>query len=417
MADPQMAEASYSYRPHVLSAKRLYRLEPDRLVWSTDRRHGHVAYSDVEQMRVFKARFLGSATTYWNCVLLPRSGGKIRLGAADRVGLRAVEDRSDSYFPFVRELEARVAAANPQLRVVAGQTWLNRLEAIGGWIVVVLIRIVRRLDRERTARAAGWLLRKVGPWLRGHRTAAQQLALAYPGKPPAEVEKILSGMWDNLGRVAAEYAHLDRIWDLDIDRSEQGQIVADAATIEHCRQVRNRQGPVLLFGAHIGNWEVSALGANVYAPDVTVIYKAPRIAAVADELIKLRRSSGALLYSADPTTALKIKDSLKRGHVVGMLIDQHYADGVEVTMFNRACRINPLFARFVRIFDCEFRGFYIERQPDGRFRLYLTEAIEPRRDATGRVDVAGTTQVIISTVEGWVRLHPEQWMWLQRRWR
>jgi KDO2-lipid IV(A) lauroyltransferase len=58
------------------------------------------------------------------------------------------------------------------------------------------------------------------------------------------------------------------------------------------------------------------------------------------------------------------------------------------------------------------------RQPDGNsFWGQLTEAIDPVRDADGRIEIAGTTQKITSVIEGWVREHPEQWLWLHRRWR
>ena len=43
--------------------------------------------------------------------------------------------------------------------------------------------------------------------------------------------------------------------------------------------------------------------------------------------------------------------------------------------------------------------------------------IEPVRDAGGRVDIKGTMQPITAVIEGWVRKHPEQWLWLHRRWR
>ena len=60
----------------------------------------------------------------------------------------------------------------------------------------------------------------------------------------------------------------------------------------------------------------------------------------------------------------------------------------------------------------------VVRLPDrNRFRVELTEAIEPVRDAEGKIDVAGTMQAITDVVEGWVREHPEQWLWLHRRWR
>jgi KDO2-lipid IV(A) lauroyltransferase len=57
------------------------------------------------------------------------------------------------------------------------------------------------------------------------------------------------------------------------------------------------------------------------------------------------------------------------------------------------------------------------RLPDHRFRAELTEEIEPARDAAGKIDIAGTMQIITSVIEGWVREHPEQWLWMHRRWR
>jgi KDO2-lipid IV(A) lauroyltransferase len=47
----------------------------------------------------------------------------------------------------------------------------------------------------------------------------------------------------------------------------------------------------------------------------------------------------------------------------------------------------------------------------------LTEEIRPVRDADGKIDIAGTMQVVTSVIEGWIREYPEQWLWLHRRWR
>ncbi len=415
MAEPSY---SYSYRPYALSPERLFRLQTDGLAWSMANRKGRLAYRDVKQVRIFKVRFLGSSATYWNIVLFSRSGGRIKLGAASRTGFKTIDDRTSAYLPFVGELQARLAAANPELHVETGRHWLNHFEAAAGHLVVGLFRVLRHVSLRWTADTAAWLLRRIGPRLRGHQTARTQLSIAFPEKSPAEVQQILSGMWDNIARVSAEYVHLDRIWDFKLDNPlQQGRIVVDDATVGRCQKLLHRRGPVLLFGAHLGNWEVSALAAQMFVPNVAVIFKAPRIATIANNLVKLRSSSGAVLLSADATTALKVRDALKRNQMVGMLVDEYYAGGIPVTMFNRPFKINPLFARFVRIFDCPFHGFYVARMPDGRLRLEVTDAVEPRRDAAGRVDVDGTMQAIASTIEGWVRTHPEQWFWMHRRWR
>jgi KDO2-lipid IV(A) lauroyltransferase len=114
---------------------------------------------------------------------------------------------------------------------------------------------------------------------------------------------------------------------------------------------------------------------------------------------------------------VRIADALKRGAHVGMLVDQYYVRGVEVTFFGRSTRANPLLARLAQHFHCPIHGARIIRLPDHRFRAEITEAIAPVRGADGKIDIAGTMQVITNVVEGWISEHPEQWLWLHRRWR
>jgi Kdo2-lipid IVA lauroyltransferase/acyltransferase len=101
-----------------------------------------------------------------------------------------------------------------------------------------------------------------------------------------------------------------------------------------------------------------------------------------------------------------------------MLVDQHESRGVDVTFFGRTCKANPLIAQLARHTNCFVRGLRVVRLPDGNhFRGELTEPLDLPRDAQGEVDIQGTMQLITSVIEGWVREHPEQWLWLHRRWR
>ena len=112
-----------------------------------------------------------------------------------------------------------------------------------------------------------------------------------------------------------------------------------------------------------------------------------------------------------------IEEALKAGLHVGMLVDQYLTNGVEVTFFGRKTKANPTLARLLRQVECPVHGVRMIRLPGQRFRGEITEELAPVRDASGRIDVQGTTQAITSVVEGWIREHPEQWLWLHRRWR
>ena len=75
-------------------------------------------------------------------------------------------------------------------------------------------------------------------------------------------------------------------------------------------------------------------------------------------------------------------------------------------------------AQLAQLTGLAIHGVRVVRQPDGHhFRVELTEEILPTRDAEGRIDIQGTMQTVTTIVEGWVREHPEQWLWLHRRWR
>jgi KDO2-lipid IV(A) lauroyltransferase len=114
---------------------------------------------------------------------------------------------------------------------------------------------------------------------------------------------------------------------------------------------------------------------------------------------------------------IRLARALEDNRHVAMLVDQHYVKGVDVVFFGRSCKANPLIAALARHVECPIHGTYIVREPGGHFRAYFTEEIAPVRDAEGKVDVQGTMQAITSVVEGWIREHPEQWLWLHRRWR
>ena len=113
----------------------------------------------------------------------------------------------------------------------------------------------------------------------------------------------------------------------------------------------------------------------------------------------------------------RLLEALQRGSHVAMLVDQYSVQGVPVTFFGRPTRANSLIARLARHIDCPIHGIRVVRYPGDRFQLRVTEALDAPRDETGKIDVKRTMQAITDVVEGWVREHPEQWLWVHRRWK
>jgi KDO2-lipid IV(A) lauroyltransferase len=413
-----MTDPTYAYRAHPFTSEKTFRLEPEGLTWTEGGRPRTLAFADLAAVKIYLERIPGSSASYWACVLYGRDGGRLKLGAAHRTGLFSVENRSAAYLPFIHAVTTRLDAVRPGLPHREHTSLLEKLETGVGLAGVGVLRLLRRFDLGRTAAAAGWLLRKVGPRLKGHRVAGEQLAMVFPEMTAAERAATLDGMWDNFGRLFVEYAHLERLWDYDWrDPRPNGRIAVDEATRATMLRLRDDPRAALMFTGHLANWEVVPLGAGTIGRDISVVFRAPRIGPFVREMIRARQAGGSQVIAAGPDTPLRIREALRQNRLVGMLVDQHYARGIDVTFFGRTCKVNPMLARFARLFDCPIYGARVVRLPDERFGFELVGPIEPPRDADGQVDIAATMQRITDMIEDWVRQHPEQWLWLHRRWR
>jgi KDO2-lipid IV(A) lauroyltransferase len=281
-----------------------------------------------------------------------------------------------------------------------------------GHVAVALIKALRGFDPDRMADRMGGLMRRIGPIMPEHKLGRANLAAAFPEKSAAEIDEILGGVWDNLGRLGAEVAHFQQIHERFAERVEFSE-----RTSQLYGQLRDDGKPGLIFAAHLANWEIPALGAKLHGLQSAVLYRAPSLRPVADFVRETRAASMGALIPSGIEAPVRLARVLEQGAHVGMLVDQHNSRGIETMFFGRPCKTHPLIALLARQFECPIHGVRMIRLPGHRFRGEITEAIVPPRDAEGRIDVAGTMQAITNVVEGWVREYPAQWLWLHRRWR
>jgi len=296
-----------------------------------------------------------------------------------------------------------------------GRSAKSAADAAAGMLLMLVLRAIRYFDRLWVSDAFAWIARTAGPWTREHRLGRANLAAAFPEKSPDEIERILRGVWDNLGRVVAEFAHLDRL--AVGDPFHLPYLHFDAVSARHFDRVRDDGKPALIFAAHLANWELPAIMSAAMGLDALVLYRRPNVGATAEAVMAIRRDSMGTLVPTDMNAPIRLARALENNRHVAMLVDQYYVKGVDVTFFGRRCKANPLIAALARHVECPIHGTRIVRQPGGHFQAYITDEIAPVRDADGKIDIQGTMQAITDVIEGWIREHPEQWLWLHRRWR
>ena len=291
--------------------------------------------------------------------------------------------------------------------------------ALGQRVVAGLMHLLfetsRIVGRSAASRFASDFLREFGPFVPEHALAAENLAAAFPEKSPEERAHILSGVWDNLARATIDYAFMkELVAAFDPERPTGGLI--EHTGIEHVYRLRDGGKAGIIFGAHYGNWELSAaIGRSLGVP-ITALYRPPRNPFVGAELER-RRYFVEKLVASNRGAALQVAGALMRGSHIGVIIDQRIAEGPAIRFFGRPALSNPIVGLLARHFECPVHGARSIRLPGGRFLAEMSPPLELPRDAKGRVDADATNRLVHGMIESWVREHPEQWLWVHDRWR
>ncbi|MFZ1962838.1 MAG: lipid A biosynthesis lauroyl acyltransferase [Roseiarcus sp.] len=283
-------------------------------------------------------------------------------------------------------------------------------------LAFVFVVVARLVPERAMVRAGGFLARHVGMWIpRRRQIGLRNLALAFPEKTEEERRKILAQSWDNMGRAAVEYLFIDRIWDFDSAAAKPGRIEIEG--LERFVRLATDDKPAIVLSAHLANWELPMVAASRHGLDAAALFVSPRNRWIGRLVAARRRPVMGELIASGPGALHRLAGVLEAGRHLGLLVDQYHRKGPKITMFGHPTAANPIFARLARQFECPVHMVRVVRLPGDRFRIELSEELDLPRDASGRIDVAAATQTVAVIIEGWVREHPGQWLWVHRRWR
>ncbi len=254
----------------------------------------------------------------------------------------------------------------------------------------------------------------IAPKTRRHRRAMKNLEKMMPEKTLEERKAIALGMWDNLGRVMAETMLLPRLLkDPSLIEFENPDLI---------ERYRDKIGTFVLTGPHMGNFELSILTANALNVRAIGVYRMvenPYVDRFLHSLIAPLYPGGLLASKGDEgfKTVKRITSYARSGGAVGMISDLVDWKGVQVPFFGHmmwAATAPAWLARRAGASLWVMRVLRIGKQ--SRFKIAIKELGVPHTDRPDE-DIRELTAAIHRQFEAWIREHPEQWMWSNKRWR
>lgn len=249
-------------------------------------------------------------------------------------------------------------------------------------------------------------------WPRLRATGLWNLELAYPEWSDRERRRALSANFQSLGRMLADFAHFPRLNRANIERL----IVYDG--FEHFESARSQGKGVLFLTAHFGAWELGSFAHGVYGFPVNFVARKLDNPLIDSLINRYRCMSGASPIDKAEFARPALR-ALKRNESVGILMDQNMlpAEGVFVDFFGRPASTTPSPARVAQKTGAAVvLGLVIWDAKLGKHRLRF-ESVEWISRLDPGEEVLVNTANFTRILERHIRRHPEQWLWVHRRWK
>lgn len=249
------------------------------------------------------------------------------------------------------------------------------------------------------------------------RIAERNLELALPGTSPKQREAIVKGTFTNLGRMLADSSKFGSYSREDLERLVRFDFTSEQEA-EHDRIRAARRGGILL-SPHLGNWEMLVFAYSAMYEPISYLARPldnPLIEEMTHET-RTRFGNRPINKSNSVGEAVKV---LREGNILGVLADvnAHPKEGVFVPFFGiEACtsagpallamRTNAVIIPIACIWD----------ESAESYRVVQGKVIEPAATGNREADILSTTAAFTNEVEKLVRNHPEQWLWIHKRWK
>lgn len=287
-------------------------------------------------------------------------------------------------------------------------TVIHLLEYLG---LKTALAVFGVMGLDRASAAAGRLARFVGPKLGISNRARANIRRAMPELSTEEVERIVVGMWENLGRTVGEYAHLDKF--MRPDERHRIEIV-DAGALRAMAEAGC--GGVFVSG-HFANWELLPVVMHFEGVEGGEVYRRANNPFVNEWMVSLRaRLTRATQIPKSGPGARVIVRLMREDKFVAMLTDQKLNDGIEARMFGIRAMTTGAPAGLAVRYNIPVIPACIERLEGAHFRVTVYNPITARPGAEPFEDVLRITQEINDFLEARIRARPHEWFWLHDRW-
>ena len=275
-------------------------------------------------------------------------------------------------------------------------------------IVIIMFFIFKILGLRLSSYLGGKVFQIIGPFFRPKNLIHQNIRKVFPNIDEKKMNEIVSSMWDNYGRVFAEYVFIKkfRITSLNSNIIIEG--------IEILNEIKKNNQKVIFISGHFSNFELMAMQLEKTGIKIAAIYRPLNNIFLNKIMERIRKKY--ICKNQIKKGIRGLKDLLKfnkEGCSTALMIDQRVSEGSKLDFFNEKAFTTTIPAQLVKKFNMPVVPIFIERFDGIKFKMKVQKPIYfPDNNSIDEITVR-----LNKTLERMILDSPNYWIWSHNRWK
>ena len=273
---------------------------------------------------------------------------------------------------------------------------------------IISFIIFKILGARLASKISGKIFEIIGPFFRSEEIINSNIKRAFPNIEKSEIKKIKNFMWNNYGRIFAEYMFIKnfRSGKLSSEIYIEGKDILS--------EIINSKKQVIFISGHLSNFELMAMSLEKTGINLSAIYR-PLNNVFLNKIMERIRKKYICKYQIKKgigglKNLIKLK---KKNFSTALMIDQRVSEGILSNFFGEKAFTTTIPAQLIKKFNIPVVPVYIERTKDIKFKIIIEKPIYFSKDDT----IQEITDELNKILEAMIIKKPEQWIWSHNRWK
>ena len=275
-------------------------------------------------------------------------------------------------------------------------------------LIIFSFSIFKIIGAKYASSLSGKIFEIIGPYFRSKKIIDTNIKIAFPDISDDNLNKIKNSMWNNYGRVFAEYMFIKnfRTGNLKSKIKIEGKEILD--------EIKTSNKQVVFISGHFSNFELMAMSIENAGINLSTIYRPLNNIFLNKIMENIRTRYICRKQIKKGIGGLKNLIKLKnKNYSSALMIDQRVSEGIYSEFFDKKAKTTTIPAQLVRKFKIPVVPIFIERIKDQNFKITIKKPIKFEENETAQ----SITDKLNKTIEKMILEKPESWIWSHNRWK